>query len=815
MGAVVFVSVIRLRRRWRSALGTAVLIGLIGALALVSIAGGRTTQRSFDEYLGSVRSSTMSVTTFGNYDAATNASIAALPGVARSRTYVGFNLEVPVGGRPDFAQAFEGVGTFDGRYFDQDRFTATSGRLSDPTRVDEVVVNEFAAEQYGYRVGQQLVLAVYSTAQRLDPTFLTDPPAPKRTQSVTIVGVGVFPDEALHDDGDRTEQMLITPALSKTVAAEATYGAQGLVLSRGAAGVGAVRAEIAASRPAGSVEFHTTADDAVHARRALRPLSITITLFGLLVGAIGLVLGAQALARMHRAEHTEQGLLRAFGADQRTTALASLVPLALVAAVGIALAELLAALASPLMPIGPVRRLQAGHGVDLDVPVLAGGAAIMVAVFGVVLAFIVVTESAERLSRRRRRPVRGSRLSIVAASSGLPATAVIGVESAFGSRAGSNGVPNRSVIVGAALGVGAVIAALTFGASLDVLVHTPRMYGWDWDATVLDGNGYDNIDVDAARAVLAADPLVAAWSGAYFGTLTIGGIDVSVLGMAPDSTVVPPIVQGRMIRSADEIVLGAATAVAIGARIGGRVEIVDESGATRDLSVVGLAIFPAIGRVHTEHTSLGTGAIVVPDLVPGHEIDILGNPGTNLGPNVVFVRYAPHTSAATELAHLHQTTAPLAGFAGLDVLRARRPAEIVNSDSVGNAPLIVAATLAIGAVISLALALGASVRRRNRDLAVLAALGFTRRQLAATVAWHATSTIVAGLLVGIPVGIVAGRELWLRFAERLHVVPDATVSGVRVVVLAVVALVVANVVAAVPARAARSVQPSALSQETE
>jgi hypothetical protein len=45
------------------------------------------------------------------------------------------------------------------------------------------------------------------------------------------------------------------------------------------------------------------------------------------------------------------------------------------------------------------------------------------------------------------------------------------------------------------------------------------------------------------------------------------------------------------------------------------------------------------------------------------------------------------------------------------------------------------------------------MRRRRRDLALLKALGFTRRQISATIAWQATSTVAVGLLIGVPVGI--------------------------------------------------------------
>ena len=143
------------------------------------------------------------------------------------------------------------------------------------------------------------------------------------------------------------------------------------------------------------------------------------------------------------------------------------------------------------------------------------------------------------------------------------------------------------------------------------------------------------------------------------------------------------------------------------------------------------------------------------------------------------------------------------------VLGVQRPAQIVNYRSIGSTPVILAVGLALGAIVALALTLVASVRRRRRDLALLKALGFTPRQLAAVVAWQATVTAVVGVVVGVPVGIVIGRQLWTLFARNINAVPDPTVPVLSVVLVALGALVFANVVAAIPGRiAART--PTAL-----
>ena len=119
------------------------------------------------------------------------------------------------------------------------------------------------------------------------------------------------------------------------------------------------------------------------------------------------------------------------------------------------------------------------------------------------------------------------------------------------------------------------------------------------------------------------------------------------------------------------------------------------------------------------------------------------------------------------------------------------------------------AVLAIGATAALTLTLITSVRRRRRELALLKTLGFTRRQLAAVVAWQSTIAVAIGVVIGIPVGVMLGRSLWDLFAHAIHAVPEPTVPALTIALIAVGALVLANLVAAIPGlQAART--PSAL-----
>src|SRR6185437_13571933 len=155
------------------------------------------------------------------------------------------------------------------------------------------------------------------------------------------------------------------------------------------------------------------------------------------------------------------------------------------------------------------------------------------------------------------------------------------------------------------------------------------------------------------------------------------------------------------------------------------------------------------------------------------------------------------------------TAGPTALELNASVLPVQRPAEIVNYRSMGTVPAVLAGGVAAGTVAALGLTLVASVRRRRRDLALLKTLGFTRRQLAATVAWQSTVVAVVGLIIGVPLGIAAGRWLWVLFAHQLSTVPEPVIPAASITLAAVAALVLANLVAAVPGRqAART--PAAL-----
>lgn len=363
---------------------------------------------------------------------------------------------------------------------------------------------------------------------------------------VTVVGIGLFTEEVLQDDTDSLPLVLATPALAAKTMKYAQYSWQGLVLRHGDRDVEAVRARNVAYSESGVAAdgtsprfFRVTSIDTYHALQAERPLSIAIALFGVVAGFAGLVLVGQAVVRQIQVERDVRAVLRAVGTPPRASAAAAMVAplLTIVAGTGVAMA--VAVVASPLMPLGRVRRVETARGIQADWAVLGLGALLLVVVLGAVAAVTAVREDPQRVATRGATMARPSRVVGVAQASPLPPSAATGLRMALEPGAGRTAVPVRSVMASTVVAVVALVSAITFGSSLRSLVNHPRLYGWDWDATLVDNAGYGSVDTAKAHKVLDADPTVTAWAGAYFGSSAIDGTNMGLLGVTPGAAVHP------------------------------------------------------------------------------------------------------------------------------------------------------------------------------------------------------------------------------------------------------------------------------------
>jgi hypothetical protein len=290
---------------------------------------------------------------------------------------------------------------------------------------------------------------------------------------------------------------------------------------------------------------------------------------------------------------------------------------------------------------------------------------------------------------------------------------------------------------------------------------------------------------------------VAAWTGIYFATLKIDRLTVPVIGASPNAPVGPPILSGHGLDAPGQIVLGGATLAQLHKHLGDTVKVQAGDAKPAQLRIVGTATLPAIGINATLHTEMGTGALLSYRLIPGDASSPSRGPAA--GPNNILVRLRPGANPATARRTLQRLVPAASG--GM-VSSVQRPAEIVNYRSMGTNPAYLGAGLAAGAITALGLTLIASVRRRRRDLALLKTLGFTRRQLAAAVAWQSSIAVAAGAITGVPLGIALGRILWDLFARQINVVPQPAVPVLPVILITLGALTLANLVAALPGRAA-------------
>jgi predicted lysophospholipase L1 biosynthesis ABC-type transport system permease subunit len=127
------------------------------------------------------------------------------------------------------------------------------------------------------------------------------------------------------------------------------------------------------------------------------------------------------------------------------------------------------------------------------------------------------------------------------------------------------------------------------------------------------------------------------------------------------------------------------------------------------------------------------------------------------------------------------------------------PTALVKFGESANFPLLLGGVVTLCGAATLAHLLAVSVWRRRR---LLKALGFVRRQVAAVVFWQAATVAVAGIVVGVPLGLVAGRVVWRIFALDAGVVAVPVPPGWLIVALAAGVLVAAIAIAIVPAVAA-------------
>ncbi len=815
------------RHRWGAYLSLVLLIGLVGGLSMGALAAARRTESSFPTFLASTNPSNLSLGTAlwnpalgytTGYNGPLVATIARLPDVRRAESYSDI-YSVPTGanGQPTAAGEKANMnveGSVDGLYFNQDRVTVVQGRMADPKRVNEIMMTVGAAKSLGLHVGQTVTWGTYTDAQFESTTGA--PPLPALHERLTLVGTVILNNAVVQDeiDANGPTTVILTPALTRRLGnCCANYSFTYLQLDQGSRDVPAVEAEIErVIPPVLPYDFYDTSIDVTKAQNAIKPEAIALGVFGLIAGLAAIVIAGQVIGRQLGFWAPEERTLRAIGADPVMTAGDGLLGIMGAVVVGALLAAAVAVALSPLAPLGPVRPYYPHPGVALDWAVLGLGVAMLVVVLGSVAIVVAVQRVPQRA--RTRHPRAPSRIESAASTGNLPVSAVTGIRFALDPGAEGEAVPVRSAILATTLAVVVISATMVFGSSLNSLISHPRLYGWNWNYALIAGGGPGDIPAAKSARLLDHDPSVAAWSGYWFGNLRIDDLTVPVLGGSPGASVAPPILTGHGFDGPGQIVLGPGTLAQLHKSVGDTVTVRYGTTTSHLLRIVGTTTMPAVGVAGvTGHASMGTGAFVPYQLLPASVRNQFNL--SPAGPNAEFVRLKSGADAKTALRSLNRIAAEVSTPENYpsQVYGVQRPAEIVNYRSMGATPLILGLGLTAGALTALGLTLVASVRRRRRSMAMLRTLGFTGRQLRASVAWQSSVAVVIGLVVGVPLGIIAGRFLWDLFAANIYVVPSPTVPALAMVAVALGALVLGNLVAAIPGRIAARTPAAVLRTE--
>jgi len=820
------------RRQWRALLGLVLLLGLAGGVVLTAAAGARRTDTAYPRLLTWANASQVQVAP-GEPDPAYFAALARLPQVAAAAPVNQYTVALPVPHGPPDAQV-QALSSPNGTYgASVDRVKIVAGRMFSAAAADEAVIDpEFASMEH-LKPGDTLRLLGIPGNTPQGPDLKGAFPL-----NVRVTAIAVFDDQVVPVTATNSLPLvLFSPGFTRTSAAAKTfYLAEGGVRLRPGANPAAfITAAKAVEKKYPQAEsdftiFTNLSDETAATERSIRPEAVALAVFAALAGLISLAVLGQLLARQLALDAAEFPILRAVGVTRRSLLALSAARLALVTVPGALLAVVIAVAASPLMPFGAARVAEPDPGVQADAAVLAIGFAVIAVAPLVLLAWPAARAVSHAMGplgvaepgAGRTRP---SLLAAALTSAG-PVPSGIGVRMALEPGRGRTAVPVRSALAGSVVAIAALVAAAVFGTSLASLVGTPARYGQNWDAEL--STGFAAVPAALGAKMLSSVPGITGYAEGNSGQLTIDGQMVPAIGLGQDPSGAGQgdanprddggyltMLAGRAPAAPDEIALGAQTMRAIHARLGQTVRVavnlatgVGGSGTVRTTRVVGEAVFPDFGLQDLSDTDLGSGAVVMPALLTTYQANIGCVQGVTCY-DFFLLRYRPGTdTGATATRLLAATAAAGCPFSACTVTGDQQPGDIRDYDAIRDTPVVLGAVLAVLAIGTLAHVLLTGVRRRRRDVAVLKTLGFTRSQVQGVVAWEATTLAAVALLIGIPVGVIAGRWAWALFASTAGVATQATVE-VSLVLLAIPAtLVVANLIAVWPGWRAARLRPA-------
>ncbi|MEW9529707.1 FtsX-like permease family protein [Microbispora sp. NPDC049125] len=766
---------LELRRRWRMWLALTLLVAFALATVLTAVAGARRGAGALDRLRAVTRPADALVS---NQDPDLDWNrVRALPGVEAVAPYAITGLHID-----DMPFNWLCVPPVDDAMWrDLERPVVLAGRLPDPRRADEVVVQWRFTRLYGKGVGDTVRIQL-NTPEKVD--LVADAGGAMQGgqgPTVTATIVGIIRSPYFSDGVDGPGVVLPSPGLFRKyrdnlMGADHRGFSVALVrLTDGADGVERLRTRMAAltGHP---IPIDRLADTGRRYDRLLNYEAVSLLAFALAALAAATLLIGQHLLRSIGGTLAELRTLRVSGLTPRQEALAAALGPAAATAVGAVLGVCGAAAASPWMPIGAAANFEPHPGLDIDpvvllppliiVPLLAVGTAVAGAWIG-------------RFATGRNRGPRASALVSAAARAGLPVPVVTGLRYALGR---GQALPIRSAMSGTLAGVLGVTAAFTFSAGVGDAAEHPERFGQTHQLLVF--LGYNREGATGVLPKVAADPDVLAVADERVAAASTGGNPYMVYGPRPVRNEVPPVVvTGRPPVTDADVLLAVTTAARLNAKVGDVIRLTGREAAA-DFRVSAIGFVP-MGVSNTyddgaQVTAAGYDRVF-------HSFDV----------NMGLVVLGPGADVGT-------VSARLSRLVGRDVglVPAIMPPQLNEIRDVRVLPGALAAFLALLAVAAAAHAVTITARRRRHDIAVLRALGMTRVQARMITLTQAGTLAAIGLLAGVPLGLVTGRALWRLVADNT---PMVYVPPVPVTTLALIAPVTLAAAAAVAARPARAV----------
>jgi hypothetical protein len=345
------------------------------------------------------------------------------------------------------------------------------------------------------------------------------------------------------------------------------------------------------------------------------------------------------------------------------------------------------------------------------------------------------------------------------------------------------------VLFGLVAALATISAALTFGANLDRFVGTPSRWGWTWDAMLEEAQPLAPGSVER----VVQDRAFTGVSAGTRGEVVISGQPITSYGLEQLRGDVGPVAtKGRLPSAPNEVAMGAQTLRELHRSVGDTVVATTGEGENVRLRIVGRTLLPSMSEV----TALGAehGALFTTETL--YRL----NPQFDGEVNFLLVDFAPGTTLREVQQRYVKHEMGAAGPS--------KPGDIGSYDQVSSTSLVLVGVVTVLGVGVLMHLLVTSVRARRRELAILKCIGFTRRQVMATVGWQAVALVVAAVAFGLPLGVAGGRRAWQSFAEYLGADAPPEVPLLAFVLVGALTIALTIVIAAFPARAAARTRPA-------